>query len=267
MSDATTRPPGLALVHVMKTGGTTINRALRPDFDPSMSYPYSDEVEKSRRSKWHVESFLTREPSDRSRLRFVSVHMPAWVVQNYVEHLPTATVLRDPVERTLSHLHQLARDYFTEWSLEQIWDYPPVRKRLANYQTQIFGATEDDYEQRKHAAVFEELNDTERQAIREEVIAVGLTGIEHTSDVDPTFFKQAVDRLDSIDFVGITEDLQRLVTELSSHLGRDLGPQRHARRGDRTEVGSDLRHRIEAACSHDAALYQRACDRIAHHNR
>ena len=130
-------------IHVMKTGGTSFSDLLRANFADDERYPdalLSPESSLARR----VESYtcvprVVQDANDNAdRLRIVRAHVPYAVRDQLRLDYQAMTVLRDPVERTLSYLKH-CRKYHEEhnhMSLEEIYEQERFYESyIHNYQT------------------------------------------------------------------------------------------------------------------------------------
>jgi hypothetical protein len=248
-------------VHVMKTGGTSLTRMLHEHFGGERSYPDALDPKARRMQKFAPKVLLDLPVEERAGLRFVSAHMGAWVAdEEFPAHLKF-TVLRDPVDRTLSHLRQLSLLPQTPDDLEAIYEQPLWKERLVDYQTQIFAASRSEYEeqeaqQRQYDP--RQLDGAERGEVLELMQAAFATCIGSPKRIDERSFEDALGRLERVDVVGTTERLDVFVAELSARLGAALpGPSR-ANVSEDAPVPAGLRERIERDMGWDRRLYEHA---------
>ena len=244
--------PRYFFVHVMKTGGRTLLRHLRDNFEPDEMYPDSKldiRAENGTVDIWHharIPRLLSIPPERRSRIRMYSGHYP-YVVSTLVgDDLTTISVLRDPVERTISLLRQFRRK--NPWAdgdaagaasgerptLEQVYDNPFVAEPLLlNHQTKIFSTRPDD-ELQTYMDVFE-LDDA-RLALAKENIA-------------------------KVDFLGLTEQYGDFLDELADGTGWHIerGLRKNVTPADEIQpVSESLRRRIIEDNALDIELYEYA---------
>jgi hypothetical protein len=251
----------------MKTGGTSLNRTFHAHFGAERSWPASTDPRLRRYQKFDPSYLVDMAAGERARLRFVSMHAGAWVADALFPDLLSVTVLRDPVERTISHLRQLADLPQTPDDLEAIYDQPVWHARLVDHQTQVFAASEAELrEQREHRQDYDpaRLPEGEREAVREALWAGFATTISAPKVIDERAYAEAEARLDRIDVVGVTERLDEAVARVAERLGTTLPRVGRANASaDRADVPARLRDRIDEENRWDRGLYERARDRAA----
>ena len=106
-------PPPVFFVHVMKSGGTTITRHLRETYELDQIYPSSALDLRHTDAGLDLDHHLSLpylqnlSAERRARIRVYIGHFP-YVARDLLDpQLLAATVLREPVERTISLLRQL----------------------------------------------------------------------------------------------------------------------------------------------------------------
>ena len=146
----------------MKTGGTTLFRHLRENYGLDEIYPYKaldlryDEGMLDIAHHLSV-SYLLQLPAERrEHIRIYTGHFPYVASDLLHQDLTRVTILRDPVERTISLLRQFRRKDLwmrdieqhpgmVDRSLEDVYDHPDVFEPLIhNHQTKIFSFTAAD---------------------------------------------------------------------------------------------------------------------------
>ena len=232
-------------IHVMKTAGTTLARHLKQQFPNGSIYP-------SRGYDWEevgdVEPYasiprLLSLPDERTaEIRMYTGHFPYWVGERIAPDLFTLTVLRDPVERTVSVLKHFKRldKRFRARDLEAIYDDETIQAYwIRNHQTKVFSLLPTD------------------EAIT----------IMRPITVDDVRFENAKRNLASVDVVGLTESFTDFLDELQQRLG--WWPD-GIDRDDRTnaspeawDVSLELRQRIAEENPYDMAFYGFAQELIA----
>jgi hypothetical protein len=252
---------GVYHIHVMKTGGTSLAWML--PFPRHRRYPRPGTAESHPHEKFVPDALLAMEPEERDRFLCVSTHMPAWVAEDLFPHYLSVTVLRDPVQRTISHLKQIASGSGIE--LEELYEDPMWRSRLLNYQVQVFAATHAEYvaqEREKPSYDPSRHPEPERSRILATLRAAYATSIGFPKLIDDRSYAEAAARLDRVDEVGVTDRLGELVDRLEARLGRELRPLRHDRVSNGGfDVSTALRERIELENGWDRLLYERALAR------
>jgi hypothetical protein len=255
------RPPGrrFFFIHVMKTGGTTLARQLKASFPPEERYPNPeldiryvsggaptpsrDAAGMDLRQHLSI-AYLLELPEERlRRIRLYTGHWPYVASTLLGDDFFRFTLLRDPVERTVSLLRQHRRSLHDLGDrgpdglgppLEALYEDPFFYEAFVhNHQTRMFSISADDEPR----------------------------GYLHVIDIDERRLAQAKSNLDIVDVVGLTEDSEAFVAELSrcSGLTIDGGRRRNVTRAeDRVPVSESFRRRIAEDNAFDMALYEHA---------
>jgi hypothetical protein len=122
----TNEPTRFFIVHLQKTAGTSLRDRFRATFADSAIYPNATDGRDKRISVISVAHLLERWQARRDEIRLIAGHFPLSTVELLDADFVTLSILRPPVERTLSYLrHQkrLNRDD-RDRSLEAIYDDP-----------------------------------------------------------------------------------------------------------------------------------------------
>jgi hypothetical protein len=242
----------------MKTGGTSLTEGLRELVSPRVSL-----------TEIFLDDFVSVPRDELDHVSLVSGHLGYEARQLMLSRFATCIALRDPVERTLSHFAHLRRNPAVlaeapDLSLEDFLESPRWCTLARNYQA--------------------------RQLVQE----VGLTGAgiefspaERFRSLGPPFPPEhelplqsffdcsplsvppdelrdrAVERLESIEFVGVTEQLDGLFAKVARALGfDDPGPlprlQVSPERPSRAELPRRLVETIKKATAVDHELYELA---------
>jgi hypothetical protein len=176
-------------------------------------------------------------------------HFPFVVCEVLGGGFDTVTLLRDPIDRTVSLLRQLQRGPLVgppdeahalgALSLEQVYEQPEVFERLVhNHQTKIFSMTLDDEPQ----------------------------GYLQLIDVDASRLAVAKANLATIDVVGLTERYDDFLGTVAERFGWRV--KRDARLNaspgdDGPPVSTWLRRRIAEDNAIDVELYEHARELVA----
>jgi hypothetical protein len=167
-------------LHVMKTAGWTLKQQILANFEREQVYPWEPLDAEMRTANFEREQvypwerlaaemltaninleYLTDLPaSRRARIRVFTGHFPFVAVELLGEDLTTITILRDPVERTLSWLRAYSRspaasraapqrkrihDAHGALSLEEIYEDPFLFPCfIRDYQAKLFAFTVED---------------------------------------------------------------------------------------------------------------------------
>jgi hypothetical protein len=222
-------------VHMQKTAGTTLYKRLQGALPPESIYPTSAD------QRLHPASLdvdlLRRRFDERGRtLHVITGHFPLCTTELLGVPFVTITVLRDPVERTLSTLRRMReRDpVFRGMPLEEIYADPiKFHCLIHNHMVKMLGITPD------------------------EMTDGALTALEF----NPTHLERAKRNLtERIDVWGVQEHFEALCEELTQRFGWDLGPPRYTNRSQPHNVDDGFRARIAQDNQLDVELYRYALD-------
>jgi hypothetical protein len=224
-------------VHLQKTAGTALLRRMRAAFGEQAIYPDAsdgDVVDAVLVHEHLAERFAVRA----DEIRVVTGHFPLCVAEMLPADFKTMTVLRDPVERTLSYLrhHRKLRQEDRETPIEAIYDDPfRYHGLIHNHMVKMFALTE------------------------ETMTAGALTHVEFV----PEHLELAKQRLATVDVIGVQERFDDFCAEVERRFGWDLGPPLYANRTDPVEVSDAFRARIAADNAYDVELYEHARSTLA----
>ena len=163
----------ICLLHIMKTAGTSLRLMLENALGAEAVFPNAEGLSK-RPHGWYppaqevIDTFSTLPPH-----RLMVGHFPASILAKLPEPYAGAVVLRDPVQRSLSALAHEARLLHTT-PLELLRNTEFVRTRILDYQTKILGCQ-------------------------------GTDSPNQHDRVDDKTLKRALQQIDDLGFVGITE--------------------------------------------------------------
>ncbi len=229
-------PARFFFVHLQKTGGTALYQRLRECFGPPAVYPTPDD---------HGEvaavldvRHLTRRFRADPDLRVVTGHFPYCTGEVLGVPFTTFTVVRDPIERTLSVLRrrQVADEQFVGRELDEIYADAALRVIIDNHMVKMLSMTPDE---------------------------MGLTPLTQSVTFDRERLGRAQHNLERIDVVGLQEQFEDFCATLETSFGWDLGAPRFANRTPHRPVPDGLRERIAADNRWDAELYRFAQDLVA----
>lgn len=220
-------------VHMHKTAGTALYQRLLEQFEPTAIYPRLAE-QKAHKASLHVDLLLRKFRERGHELQLVTGHFPLCTTDLLGVPFTTITVLREPVERTLSSLRDMRErePMFRGQPLESIYE-DPIRFPclIHNHMVKMLSITPD------------EMTD----------------GALSVVDFDRTHLERAQRNLvERIDVWGVQESFEDLCDELTRRFGWNLGEPRFANRTKPFEVTDDFRERIARDNALDVELYEYA---------
>lgn len=223
-------PERFFFVHVQKAAGTSLVFRLRREFGRAAIYPpESDKGDVN--AVISVDHLLERWRRDHDRTRVVVGHFPLCTVELLGERFTTLTVLREPVERTLSYLrhHRQLTPADARTPLEAIYeDSFRFHGLIHNHMVKLFALT------------------------RAEMTAGALTHVEFT----PAHLERAKESLAGVDAVGIQDRFEEFCDELTARFGWYLGERTHVNRTEPFEVSESFRARIAEDNAMDVELFE-----------
>jgi len=234
-------------VHVQKASGTSLVVRLRRAFDLEQIYPDSSDVAAAADTGTGlprlgptllVSHLLDRYQTRRDEIRVVTGHFPLRTTELLGDGFTTLTILRDPVERTLSALrhHQVRTPADRERSLEELYE-DPIRFHglIHNHMVKMFSLAPDE-------------------------ILRGDGVMASVDSFTAERLEEAKARLGGVDVVGLHDELEELCGELTDRYGWSLGEGVHVNRTDPVRVPASFRARIAADNEMDLELYEHARD-------
>lgn len=228
-------------VHLQKAAGTSLIQRIKRHYPQRAIYPNRSDGDIVA-CVISVEHLLDRWAARGNEIRFASGHFPLCTTELLGGSFTTLTVLRDPLERTLSYLrhHRERTPSDAELTLEAVYD--------------------DDL--RFHGLVHNHMTKM-LSLLPHEMSAGALTRVDFT----PQRLERAKERLAGVDAVGLQEDFDAYCDEVARRFGWDLGPPLWANRTRACEVSPTLRERILEDHALDVELYEFAQDLVAERTR
>jgi hypothetical protein len=211
-------------VHVMKTAGSTFRQHVRANFTSAERYPDDEEDADLFMAKLSVPRLLALPPERHARIRIYTGHFPYCAAEQLGRPVTTLTILRDPIERAISHLKQ---ETPPGGSLEQTYDDPAVQRRIANHQTRMFAFTAED----------------------------GIENFATPLDVDERRFAIACEHLAAVHLVGFQERFEEFLAAVQARFGWVRAPVQSVRVSPDVQVSDGLRRRIAADSEPDIAFH------------
>lgn len=222
-------------VHMHKTAGTALLQRLRIALDEDAIYPtVADNW--TRFATMNLGLLRERFAEQGDRIQVVTGHFPLCTTELLGAPFATMTVLRDPVERTLSALRDMReRDNEVRGKpLEEIYDDPvKFRCLIQNHMVKMLSLTPD------------EMTD----------------GFLTVLDLDATHLERAKRNLvERVDVWGLQEHFEEFCDELMRRAGWHLGPPRFANRSTPFDAEDGFRDRIAQDNQLDIELYRFALE-------
>jgi hypothetical protein len=227
-------------VKVMKTGGGTLLRHILANFKRERVYPFAERDPDLQTANYSIEYLTGLSAARRDSIHVFTGHFPFVAVELLDMELTTLTILRDPVERTLSYLRHCKRHHeqHRELGLEEIYeDQFFYDSFIHNHQAKQFAFTvEDDPE--TYMDVLE---------------------------VDSDRLGLAKANLARVDVIGVQERFDDLLAELQGRYDWEAAAvsNRNVSRGQIGGVTESFRRRIAADNQADMEFYEVArelCD-------
>ena len=267
-------------IHVMKTGGTSFTEILDLNFaederhpNPGVAQSFFEGME----SYMHVPKLISSVNDSNGRIRMVSAHVPYAVGSLLEGDYETLTVLRDPVERTISYLKHCRRYHIEHkgLALEDIYaDAWFQASFIQNYQTKIFSMTPAECLSENRfidgspiLPPRQEMGDgqglsAELNAFRENAPGRFCLEFYATStgviDANDERLAMAKKNLDGINVVGVTEHYDLFVKQLNSQYNWETAPVPHRHLGESDHITAEFRNRIARDNTLDIKLYEHA---------
>jgi len=234
---AALEPTRFFIVHMQKTAGTTLRDRFRHHYGEAAIYPNRTDGRDKRLSVISLRHLLERWAARRDEIRVIAGHFPLCTVELLDADFTTLTVMRPPVERTLSYLrHQRKLNRADQQRpLEAIYDDPfRFNGLIRNHMTRMLSMTVDEL--RATDSVLTDVSDTDER------------------------LQRAKDALAGLDLFGLQPRLEELCAELTRRFGLDLGAPLHSNATEVADAPEHLIARIESDNALDVALYEFASD-------
>jgi hypothetical protein len=221
-------------LHVMKTGGKSFRQHIKANFAPEEQYPPPEKATVP--DSYMLIDELRAFPAERHRaVRAYAGHFPFVATTLVGREVITMTLLRDPVERTVSFLRHCKRleERHHDHSLEEIYEDPWMFHLLIhNHQLKLFALTADDrLESHMDLVDFD----------------------------DPARIRTAYANLEQVDVLGLTERYPDFLDQMERRFGWQFAarPDRGVSR-EGWDVPAAFRRRIAEDNALDIEFYERA---------
>jgi hypothetical protein len=224
--------------HMQKTAGTALRERLRATFSEEQIYPNRSDGPDPRLSVISVAHLRERWAARGEQIRLLTGHFPVRSVELLGAPFVTMTVLRHPVERTLSFLrHQAER-----------------RQRGATEDTPLTEIYEDPFrfEHMIRNHMVRTLSLSPAEMLTHDGV---LTPVPYT----PDRLELAKEGLVGLDLFGLQDRFEDFCDELAERYGLELGEGVRSNTTRRVEVPDGFADRIAEDNALDMELYEYGC--------
>lgn len=214
-------------MHIMKTAGTSLAHHIARNFERDEIYPTARDPENHDQQYWLPSRFAELDPTERAKLRIICGHFP-FFTSEVVGADVIITLLRDPIERTISHMAHVRRfGTDPDVSLESVYEGPEnLPMPFVNYQISQFA---------RHA---------------DGAIII---------DIDDALYQRALENLDSVTLLGLSDQYEEFTAALTHRFGwRNAPPDRLQVAPEPTRVSAAFRRRLERDNEADIDFYRHA---------
>jgi hypothetical protein len=229
------------IAHMQKTAGTTLRDRLRASFTDDEIYPNHTDGPDPRIAVISVKHLQERWAARGGEIRLLTGHFPVRTVELLdppERPFVTMTVLRDPVDRTLSFLrHQgerRQRGATVDTPLEEIYGDPfRLESMIQNHMTRMLSLAPDEMGPGDGV----------------------LTKVPYTRER----LEVAKETLAGLDLFGLQAFFEEFCEELATRYGLDVGEPLRANTTEEGDVPAGLAERIAEDNALDVELYEYAC--------
>jgi hypothetical protein len=218
---------------MQKTGGVSLYVRLQREFGEDAVYPAkSDGDAVAVAPQLMTDVLLERWAQRRDRIRVVTGHFPLCVVELLDADFATFTIVRDPVERTLSYLrhHRTTTPADSEKPLQAIYENPGNFKHFID----------------NHMVKMLSLRPSEMLP----------SAMMTVAKMDGLRLETAKSALEGMEAIGLQEDLEGFAQGLEKAFGWRLGPPVRQNVTAPAEVPISFRKRIAEDNGLDMQLYE-----------
>jgi Sulfotransferase family len=245
-------------IHVMKTGGSTFSWQIRANFERHEVYPNA-ELDPLQTASVSIDYLTALAPERRARIRAYRGHFPFMATQVLGMEFVTLSILRDPVERTISFLKHCQRyaNAQRSSSLEQIYKdpflYPAlIRDRQPSHRSP---SLEQIYE---HPFVYPALIRDHQAKLFAMTPADRPRSYHYPFEIDDVRLEVAKANLERVDVLGLQERYPEFLEEMHRRYGWRVASMRDVLVGDEADVPRSFRRRIAEDNAADLEFYEHA---------
>ena len=226
------------VAHMQKTAGTTLRDRLRATFAEEQIYPNGSDGPDPRISVISVAHLRKRWAARGEQIRLLTGHFPVRTVELLGAPFVTVTVLREPVERTLSFLRHQAerrqRGATEDTPLVQIYEDPfRFQHMIQNHMVRTLSLSPE--EMLAHDGV--------------------LTPVPYTAER----LELAKEGLSGLGLFGLQDHFDDFCDELAARYGLDVGKPLRSNTTEPADVPAGFIDRIAEDNALDMELYEYAC--------
>ncbi len=219
-------------IHCLKAAGTSLFFQLRQQiFDKDAVFPMDKDMGNPLAS-FDTHYLIKRANDPANNFQVYTGHFPYCTMEILGGNFKSFTVLREPVERTLSYLrhHKKLIPEDRDKSLEELYDDPFMfQSKIHNHMVKMFSLTPE----------------TGKDGM--------LVKVEFTED----HFKQAKSNLKRVNVIGLMEDYQGFCDNLQDAFGWNFKHIIHGNKTDKSEVVSEaFKDRIRRDNELDVKFYK-----------
>jgi Sulfotransferase family len=226
------------VAHMQKTAGTTLRDRLRASFTDDQIYPNASDGSDPRITVISVSHLQERWAARGEQIRLLTGHFPVRTAELLSVPFVTMTILRHPVERTLSFVrHQAER-----------------RQRGATEDTPLVEIYEDPFRfvHMIQNHMVRTLSLSPEEMLRHDGV---LTPVPYT----PDRLDRAKESLASMALFGLQDRFEEFCDELARRYGLDVGEPLRSNTTEQADVPTGLADRIAEDNALDMELYDYAC--------
>jgi Sulfotransferase family len=231
--------PRFFVAHMQKTAGTTLRDRLRATFPDEQIYPNGSDGPDPRVSVISVAHLRERWAARGGQIRLLTGHFPVRTSELLGVPFVTMTILRHPVDRTLSFLRHQAerrqRGATEDTPLVEIYEEPfRFEHMIRNHMVRMLSLS--PAEMLEHDGV--------------------LTPVPYTRDR----LQRAKDALANLDLFGLQERFEDFCDELAGRYGLNAGSPLRTNTTEPSGVPDGFAERIAEDNRLDMELYHYACE-------
>jgi hypothetical protein len=225
------RPERILVIHIAKTAGTSLRRMLQEEYGPRLVYPGDWHLERLPHGWYPLGSEMLRDHANLPPHNVLIGHFTAAMADMLPRRYQTATFLREPIQRSLSMLGHFSRTLNVPVPA-LIEDPAFMAANIADFQTRILGAD-------------------------------GVCDPHQVDVVDDAVLARAVTRLETLNFVGLTERFAESCAVFDRRFRTHISKRIRREAVYRPEGGEFAEHvpRLEPFLRRDRILYDTAVAR------